>query len=50
MSIHIIKADKIITGKDLTLMTHGAIQIEDGKITRIYNCLLYTSPSPRDRG
>ena len=37
MSIHIIKADKIITGKDLTLMTHGAIQIEDGKITRIYN-------------
>ena len=37
MSIHIIKADKIITGKDLTLMTRGAIQIEDGKITRIYN-------------
>ena len=32
-----IKADKIITGKDLTLMTRGAIQIEDGKITRIYN-------------
>ena len=30
-------------------ISNGKINTVDNKITKSYNCLLYTSPSPRDR-
>jgi len=37
MSNLILKADKIITGADLTLKENAALLIEDGKIKKIYD-------------
>ena len=30
--------------------SNQVLKLEDGKFSQIYTCLLYTSPSPRDRG
>src|SRR5665811_534977 len=35
--------------KKIGLATHGCVHVEQPYIERLYDCLLYTSPSPRDR-
>mgnify|MGYP003322793060 CR=1 FL=1 len=56
-----IEVGKVYTGKVKKIMDYGAfvnimpgkdglVHISQIKEERVNNCLLYTSPSPRDRG
>ena len=48
----VIHAGKLINGHDGQVHNEMTIVVEDGKVKSIedgYVCLLYTSPSPRDR-
>ena len=45
MSTYILKAKNIIAGQDLELKENAAVQVEDGKITRIYDSV---SEIPQD--
>ena len=40
----------IVIAKNNTTHENLSRQFSDHSITRVYHCLLYTSPSPRDRG
>ena len=54
MSIAVVTARWIVTGaKDNTspvIINDAGLAHEDGVVLAVGPCLLYTSPSPRDRG
>ena len=49
MTSLLIENSRVLDVHALTLRTGLSVLVQDGRIAAVGTCLLYTSPSPRDR-